>query len=223
MRKFLLALVILVIVLVVIDRAGLFIAERAISTKVQSANHLPAKPGVSIEGFPFLTQVASGNYRQINVSINSYDADGVQLQDIKAQFTGVHASLSLLLGQNSGDVTAKHATGTAMLPFSQVQQRLPRGVTITPDGSSELTVAGTTAYGVIKGTARLGVSGTGITVTPERFTVAGVGAPSYLVSRFGFTIPVSGLPLHLTVSSVHVNRDGLVVGATGQNVEFASA
>ncbi|HEY1913965.1 MAG TPA: DUF2993 domain-containing protein [Streptosporangiaceae bacterium] len=223
MRKFLVALVILVIVLVVIDRAGLFIAERAISTKVQSASHLSAKPGVSIEGFPFLTQVASGNYQQINVSINAYDADGVQLQDIKAQFTGVHASLSLLLGQNSGDVTAAHATGTAMLPFAEVQQRLPRGVTISPDGSSDLTVAGTVAgVGVIKGTAQLGVSGSRITVTPDRFTVAGLTAPGYLVSRFGFAIPVSGLPLGLTVSSVHVTGDGLVVGATGQNVEFAS-
>jgi hypothetical protein len=222
MRKFFLALVILVIVLVVIDRAGLFIAERAISTKVQSANHLSAKPGVSIEGFPFLTQVVSGNYQQINVSINSYDADGVQLQDIDAQFTGVHASLSLLLGQNSGDVTAAHATGTAMIPFSEVRQRVPRGVTISPDGSSSLTVAGTIGSGVIKGTARLGVSGSRITVTPQRFTVAGVTAPGYLVSRFGFSIPVSGLPLGLTVSSVRVTSDGLVVGATGQNVKFAS-
>jgi hypothetical protein len=223
MRKFLLALVILVIVLVVIDRAGVFIAERAISNKVQSANHLSAKPGVSIEGFPFLTQVASGNYQQINVSIKSYDADGVQLQDIDAQFTQVHASLSLLLGQNSGQVTAAHATGTAMIPFAEVQQRLPRGITISPDGGNELTVAGRTAYGAIKGTAQLGVSGSSITVTPQRFTVAGFAAPSSVISKFGFSIPVNGLPLHLTVSSVRVTSAGLVVGATGQNVEFASA
>ena len=223
MRKFLVALVILVIVLVVIDRAGLFIAEREIGTRVQQSYKLPAKPGVSIEGFPFLTQVVSGNYQQINVSIASSDNDGVQLKDINAQFTGVHASLSLLLGQDSGTVTAAHATGTATVPFSQVLQRLPKGVTIGPDGGSSLTVSGTTAYGTIKGTARLGVSGSRITVTPQRFTVAGVTAPGYLVSRFGFSIPVSGLPLGLTISSVRVTSDGLVVGATGQNVEFARA
>jgi hypothetical protein len=222
MRKFLVALVILVIVLVVIDRAGLFIAERQIATRVQSSYKLAARPGVSIQGFPFLTQVASGSYHQINISVASYDNSGVQLHDINAQFTDVHASLSLLLGQDSGSVTAAHATGTAMIPFSQVQQRLPKGITIGPDGSSSLTVAGTTAYGVIKGTARLGVSGARITVTPERLTVGGFNA-SALLGRFTFTIPIGELPLNLTVSGVHVSSGGLVVEATGQNVKFASA
>jgi LmeA-like phospholipid-binding len=222
MRKFLIALVILVIVLVVIDRAGLFIAERQISTRVQAAYNLPAKPGVSIAGFPFLTQVASGNYQQIDVSIKASDTDGVRLQDINAKFTGVHASLSLLLGQNSGDITAAHASGTATIPFSQVQQRLPRGVTIGPDGGNQLTVAGATAFGAIRGTARLGVSSSGITITPERLTVAGLSSGA-LAGRFTFTIPVGALPLHLTISGVHVTRGGLVVDATGQNVRFVSA
>jgi hypothetical protein len=220
MRKFLIAIVILVVLLVVIDRAGLILAEHEIGTKVQSSYKLPDRPSVSIQGFPFLTQVASGHYQQIDVSIKSASADGVQLQDIDAKFTGVHASLSLLLGQNADSVTADNATGTALIAYSQVQRRLPAGIKVSPDGSG-LSVVGTSAYGAIKGTARLGVSSAGITVTPQSLTIAGISAGS-LASRFTFTIPVGVLPLHLTVTGVHVTPGGLVVNATGHNVKFAN-
>jgi hypothetical protein len=221
-RRLLLTLVILVIVLIVIDRAGAFVAGREIGTRIQSAYALPARPGVSIRGFPFLTQVATGNYHEVDVTISHATADGLQLRDISARFTGVHASLSLLLGQNSGRVTAGHATGTALIPFSQVQLRLPKGIRLSADGGNSLRVTGTTAFGVITGAARLGVTGSGgISVTPERLSVAGISSGA-LASRFTFVIPVV-LPLHLAVSGVHVNGSGLVVTATGRSVELANA
>lgn len=221
MRKFLIALPILVILLILIDRASVLIAEREISTRVQSSYDLPARPGVSVHGFPFLTQVASGQYQQINVSIKAASADGVQLRDIQATFTGVHASLSLLLGQNSGQVTASRATGTALIPFSQVQQRLPRGIRLAADGSG-LRVTGRTGLGPIQGTARLGVTRSGISVTPERLTVGGVSAGT-LAARFTFVIPVGELPLHLFVTGVRVTPAGLAVAATGHDVPLARA
>jgi hypothetical protein len=220
MRKFLIVLLGLVILLIIIDRAGLFIAQREIGTRIQTAYDLPDRPDVTIRGIPFLTQVASGHYQQIDVSIPSATAGGVQLRDVDAQFTGVQASLSLLLGQDSGSVTATNATGTAVLPYSQIEQKLPSGVRVTPDGSV-LSVTGTSLYGLIKGTARLGVSGSGITVTPQQLTVAGISAGS-LVSRFTFTIPVGALPLHLTITGVQVTPGGVLVDATGHDVEFAS-
>ncbi len=221
MRKFLIAVPLLIIVLIVIDRAGVLIAEREIGTRVQSAYGLPARPGVSVHGFPFLTQVATGHYQEIDVSIKAASADGVQVRDIQARFTGVHASLSLLLGQNSGQVTASHATATAVIPYSQVQRRLPGGIRLDADGSS-LRVTGRTALGSIVGTARLGVTRSGISVTPEHLTVGGVSAGE-LAARFTFVIPVGQLPLHLSVTGVHVAAGGLALAATGHYVTFASA
>ena len=221
MRRFLIVLLGLVVLLVIVDRAGAFIAEREIATRVRTAYDLPATPHVTVRGIPFLTQLVSGHYQEIDVSIASAKADGVQLQDISARFTDVHASLSLLLGQNSGSVTAAHATGTALIPFSQVERKLPGGIKVTPDGS-DLSVSGQTPLGPVRGVARLAVSSSGITVTPQRLTVAGVSAGS-LVNRFTFTIPVSGLPLHLSVTGVHVARGGVVVDAAARNVEFAKA
>lgn len=211
MRKLFITLGILVVLLVVLDRAGLAIAEREIGSRVQSAYHLPERPGVSVRGFPFLTQVVSGQYQEIDVSIKSASAGGVRLQDIQARFTGVHASLSLLLGQGSGGVTAAHATGTALLPFAQVQQRLPKGITLAAHGSS-LLVTGKTPLGSVRTAVSLAVTRTGISVSADVFG-----------TRLSYVIPVGQLPLHLTVSGVHVASGGLVISATGRNVAFASA
>lgn len=221
MRKFLIVMLGLAVLLVIVDRGGAFIAEREIATRVRTAYDLPATPHVTVRGIPFLTQLVSGHYQEIDVSIASAKADGVELHDINAKFTGVHASLSLLLGQNSGHATADHATGTALIPYSQVERKLPGGIKVTPDGSN-LSVSGQTPLGPVRGVARLAVSSSGITVTPERLTVAGVSAGS-LVSRFTFTIPVSGLPMHLSVTAVHVTPGGVVVNAAARNVEFAKA
>ncbi|HEX4064174.1 MAG TPA: DUF2993 domain-containing protein [Streptosporangiaceae bacterium] len=221
MRKFLIVLLGLAVLLVIVDRAGVFIAEREIGTRVQSAYNLPARPHVTIQGIPFLTQVASGHYQEIDVSIASATTGGVKLHDVNAKFTGVKASLSLLLGQDSGSVTATSATGTAVIPFSQIQQKVPKGVRIGADGST-LRVSGSSVYGAIKGTARLGVSGSGVTVTPVQLNIAGVSA-GVLASKFTFTIPMTGLPLHLTVTGVRVTQGGVLVDVSGHNVQFASA
>jgi hypothetical protein len=218
MRKFLIALAILVVVLIVIDRAAAAIAAREIGTRVQSAYGLPQRPGVSVGGFPFLTQVVTGQYQQVSVSIAAAGTDGVQLRDIQATFTGVHAPLSLLFGQNPATVTAANATGTALIPYSQVQRRLPRGITLAAhDGS--LRVTGKTPLGSVASTARLGVTRTGISV---QLTATGVLA-SPLAPRLSFVIPVGQLPLHLTVTGVRVASAGLIVAATGHDVAFTHA
>lgn len=208
MRRFLIVLLGLIVLLVVVDRAGAFIAEREISTRVRSAYDLPATPHVTVRGIPFLTQLVSGHYQEIDVSVPSAKADGVRLQNIEARFTGVHASLSLLLGQNSGSVTASHATGTALIPYSQVERKLPRGITIAPDGGN-LRVSDPGLLGSLHGLAHLAVSSSGITVAVDGIRVG--------------TIPVSGLPLHLSVTGVHVSQRGVVVDAAARNVVFARA
>jgi hypothetical protein len=218
-KRFLIILLGLVVLLVVLDRAGALIAQREISLRVRSAYHLSTTPNVSVRGIPFLTQLVSGHYQEIDVSIASAKVDGVQLHNIDAKFTGVHASLSMLLGQDHGSATASHARGTALIPYSQVERKLPPGIKIAPDGSN-LSVSGAVPLGAVRGVARLAVSGSGIRVTPQRLTVAGVSTGS-LLSRFTFTLPLSGLPMHLSVTGVHVTQGGLLVDATAHNVQFA--
>jgi hypothetical protein len=229
MRKLLIALAVLIVLLVVADRIAVVIAQNQISDKIEASYGLPAKPGVNIHGFPFLTQVATGNYSEIDVTAAQVNAGGTVLHDLNAQFTGVHASLSQVLGQGASTVTADRASGSAVVSLSQVDRRLPHGLRIRADGD-HLLVSGTVRYQgsrvPVSASVNLGVSGAGIKVTPVHVTVSGSsGLPAAAVyaSQLGIVIPVTALPLHLHLTSVHVAPGGLRIGAAARHVHFARA
>jgi hypothetical protein len=225
MRKLLIAVVVLVVLLVAIDRVGVVLAEDQISSRIATAYGLPTDPGVSISGFPFLTQVVSGNYQQINVTADQIQADGATLHDLNVHLTGVHATLGQVLGSGTSTVTADSATGTALVGFATVDQRLPHGLRIAPDGKN-LKVSGTVTYrGIpvpVSASVALHITSAGIKVTPVAVTVAGgISLPASYTSQLHVVIPLSNLPLHLHLTSVHVTPGGVQIGAAAQNVQFA--
>ena len=227
MRKLLIVVIVLAGLLVVADRVAVVVADRQIASRVQSAYNLRSKPSVSVQGFPFLTQVASGNYHQIDVSIGSLSTDGVQVNGLTAQLSGVRAPLSDLLGHGSSSITAAQVTGSGTVPFSSVRSHLPRGVQLSQDGEA-LRLAGTVSYlGVtvpVSADATLAVDGSGIAVTPTRISAASASSAlsSVIAGQFRFVVPVTGLPLHLAVRSVSVVPGGVRVGASAADVAFTS-
>jgi len=225
MRKLLIGVVILAALLVAADRISVAVAENQISDRLASAYGLAGKPGVTITGFPFLTQVVTGDYRQIDVSANQVSADGAVLHHLNVRLTGVHATVSQVLGNGSSMVTADRAAGSAMVGFGTVDHRLPSGFQLHPDGKN-LSVSGNLAVGgariPVSATVTLGVSGSGISVTPVHVSVPGVATlPSAYSSQLRVVVPLSTLPLHLRLTSVHVTPDGLRIGAAARDVQFA--
>jgi hypothetical protein len=224
MRKLLIAVGVLVVLLIVIDRVGVVLAEDQISSRIAASYGLPTDPGVSITGFPFLTQVVSGNYQQIDVTADQIPADGATLHDLNVQLTGVHATISQLLGSGSSMVTAGHATGSAVVSFATVDQRLPDGFRIAPHGD-KLTVTGKLSYQGIRvpvsATVTLGVSGSGISVTPQNVSIPGGLNLPVDTQKLRFVVPLSNLPLHLHLTGVHVTPGGLRIYGAAQNVQFA--
>jgi LmeA-like phospholipid-binding len=225
MRKLLIALVILVVLFIAIDRIGVVLAEDQIASRIATAYNLPTDPGVSITGFPFLTQVVSGNYQQIGVTADEIQTNGVTLHDLNVHLTGVHATISQLLGSGTSTVTADRAAGSALVGWATVDQRLPRGFRITPDGKN-LMVSGKLSYHGLEvpvtGSVALGVSGSGITVTPENVSLpGGISLPVSSVSQLRFVVPLGNMPLHLHLTSVQVTPGGLRIGAAARNVQFA--
>ncbi len=228
MRNLLIGLVVLAVLLVAVDRIGVAVAENQISGRLATAYGLPAKPGVTITGFPFLTQVVAGDYQQIDVSASQIQADGATLHDLTVRLTGVHASVSQVLGSGSSMVTADQAAGSALVGFGTVDQRLPHGFRLMPDGKN-LRVSGRLSYQGLRvpvsATVTLGVSGAGISVTPVTVSIpGGLSLPvSAYSSRLRVVVPLSALPLHLHLTSVHVTPGGLRIGAAARNVQFARA
>ena len=227
MRKLLIVVIILAGLLVAADRIGVVVADHEIASRIQSAYQLPSKPSVSVHGFPFLTQVVSGHYNQIDVSTGQLTTQGVTVDHLVAKLTGVRAPMSDLMGHGSATISAAHVSGTATVPFASVRRRLPAGVQLSQDGSA-LRLAGTVRYlGLsvpVTADAALSPSGAGIAVTPTRITVAnGSSVLSSLISgQFRFVVPVTGLPLHLAIKSVSVVQGGVRVTAAATNVAFTT-
>jgi hypothetical protein len=226
MRKLLIGAAVLAVLLVTADRISVAVAENQISDRLTSAYGLPDKPSVSIAGFPFLTQVVAGDYRQIDVSASQVPAGGATLHNLNVRLSGVHATVGQVLGNGSSMVTAERAAGSAMVGFGTVDRRLPGGFRLHRDGKN-LSVSGRLAYHgahiPVSATVALGVSDSGIRMTPVRVDVPGIpGLPvSAYSSQLRIVVPLSTLPLHLRLTSVHVTPDGLRIAASARHVQFA--
>ena len=212
--------VVIVLILAILgigDQVAKAVAQNTIAQKIQSSG-LSAKPSVSIEGWPFLTQLAAKDIKVIDISGNNETASGSKVAfNFTAKATGVHlSSLS-----SSASATVDNINGQAVLPFSSVASLLPiSGVTLSADPSkgpnavqADLGIAGSVTGTVkLSGTSQIIVSLNGAT-----------GLASILGSASGqsYTIDIPKLPAGLVVRSVSVNSQGIVATASASNTTLS--
>ena len=225
MRKLVISLGVLAVLLVAADRVAAAVAESNISDRVAASYQLPARPGVTIQGFPFLTQVLTGDYREVDVSAGRVAVGSIGLTQLHARLDGVHASLAQLLQGGMSAVTADRASGSAVIPYPELAGWLPHGIRLSRAGQDVRLAGSLHLLGTripLSGTATPSVTGEGIKVVPHGFTVgSGIGLPAGAVaSRLGVVIPITNLPLHLRIASVAVTGTGLRAGATARDVRF---
>ena len=246
-RGLLITLIVLLLILggvaFAVDRFGRSYAERIISDKVaQQVTNQKAtseKPDVTIEGFPFLTQVAAGRYDEIKIELANFsgpaDQNGTKkirlpLLDIRAK--NVKASLHTL--QSGGDIVAGAVTGTGTIDYKQVAALVNQpGLTLT-DQNGKLTGAATvSALGQsfkVTGTAALTVTGGVVQVrfadvdSPDLPNIPGIKAIlATQASRLAIDVQVPTLPLKLKVQHVEPQPDGLKFTAGASNVTLNSS
>ena len=83
LRNTIIALVVLLVVLVAVDRLAAFYVQGRIASQIQDQG-FPAKPNVSIKGFPFLTQVISRHFQEVQISSQNVKAGPVEIKSINA-------------------------------------------------------------------------------------------------------------------------------------------
>lgn len=225
MRKLLIALAVLAVLFVAADRIAVAAAENQVSSRIASAYSLSARPAVTISGFPFLTQVAAGDYQRIGVAVGTVRADGYTLTRLRASFTGVRASLSQVLSGRGAAVTASHATGSGLIAYAQVRSHLPAKVSLAPAGR-RLKVSGDVRFHGLRvpvsALLALSVTRAGIVVKPVNVTTPlGFSVPAGAVAgTLSFVIGVHTLPMHLRLTSVAVTPGGLRISAAATGVRL---
>ena len=205
-------LAVLAVLFVIADQVAKAYAQNMIASKLQSSSGLSAKPSVTIEGFPFLTQVAAHDIGAIDLSASDVQAGKLDISSVKARATGVH------LNSSFNSATIDQIAGTALIPFDALSTATgAQGVTITADpagGPNAVKVS----VGPLTATAQIVQTG------PSRILVRMESLNGIAVSTIGllpnYTIQVPKLPAGLQVRGVSVTDQGIIVDVSAQNTSL---
>ena len=206
--------VVLLILLIAADRVAAGIAENEAANQIK-AQGFPVKPKVTIEGFPFLTQLAARDFHQVDISADNVTEGPVDIASINATLHGVH----ITSGFNGA--TVDQLTGTALITFAGLSHAggIGDGITLSNGGNGE--VKASINLGFVSGNAFAQVAKAG----PHQISVRVVSAGGIPLSALGplqsFTVTVPHLPAGVTVQNVSVTGQGVLIGVAGTNTSFS--
>ncbi|HEY6278833.1 MAG TPA: DUF2993 domain-containing protein [Streptosporangiaceae bacterium] len=203
----------LLVLLVVLDRVAVAYAENQAAQQIQSQG-FPVKPSVSIEGFPFLTQVLARNLKDVHITASNVKEGPVTLS-LVADATGV----KLNSGFQSGTIT--RITGTGLIGFSSLASAAGvsggSGLSFQAAGPNQVKI--TINLDIITATALATIKQTG----PHNFNVhisSGGGIPTSVLPTTNFNISVPKLPYGISIQSVKVTNQGVLINVTGSDIKF---
>ena len=131
--------IVLLILLVIGDRVALAVAENDMADQFVS-NGFPVKPSVTIEGFPFLTQLVARDLRKVDISASNIPAGPVTITNATGTLNGLHFNSSF------NSATVDHVTVRIFVSFAALAGAGGLGnvanLTITPAGPNLLKITG---------------------------------------------------------------------------------
>ncbi|KUP98031.1 LmeA family phospholipid-binding protein [Thermobifida cellulosilytica] len=225
MRKVLVLLIFLLVLLVAADRGAHYAAESEIAKRISQQYDMASEPEVTIGGFPFLHQAIGGEYQEIHVVTGAMTVEEVQVDRVDVTLTDVRAPFSDLLTEPN--VVAGGVEGTVLLPYSELQKRLPEGVVIeaangAPRMSGDLAYQGFSAS--LSSGFTIEVDGDELTVTPQDIELGEDLVPTSVVeSMLTLTMKLPRLPFDLEVTDVELLPNGIQATAVGSNVQIVGS
>ncbi|MFJ4633883.1 DUF2993 domain-containing protein [Streptomyces sp. NPDC088847] len=242
LRILLISVMILGVLFVGADRVTVRLAQDKVASKMKTAENLASTPEVSIKGFPFLTQLASGGLDDVEFDIKDYEADtnnggndersSIRIDDLKAQIKDV------MFADDYSSATVSSASGTATIAYDELLKaakshptQILTGVTaqvvsLSDGGNGKIRAAikfhsplGTQTYAVLN---TITVDGNEVKVRADNLPklVAGLGsARAHSITDFHQSI--DQLPTGMKLDSVRATKDGLKITVKGSNVNLA--
>jgi hypothetical protein len=205
--------IVLLIVLVIADRVGNAIAENEFASQAQQSG-LPVKPSVDITGFPFLTQLAAGDFNKINISAVNVPAGPLSISRIDATATGVHPT-------SMNSATVDHITGTGLVTFDALAGAGGGGA--GGSGLVSMTAAGPDQVQISAGpvTENAKVVRTGPNTISVQMMNNG-DLLSGILSSFGsFSFTIPKLPGGMQITNLQVTTGGLSISFAASNARLS--
>jgi hypothetical protein len=210
-------LIVIIVVLVGGDRAANAYAEDQMASQMQASLALSGKPHVTIQGFPFLTQLAARNFKTVDVNAsNEKVGPGGQLElaSLTATLHGMHI-------QSTKTATVDDFSASALITFTALAHAggIPEGITLSADGPHTIKASVDLLGFSSTATARVSQVGNNkINIKVRDFG----GVPGDVLGNLtDFTITIPKLPAGVTIKSISVTQQGLRIIATGHNTTLS--
>ena len=207
--------VVLLLLAVVADRVAAGIAENEAASQIKSAG-FPVKPKVSIEGFPFLTQLAARDFRKVDISASNVKEGPLTIASINATGQGVHLTSSF------NGATVDQINGTALVTFAGLDSAggLGEGITLSDGGNNELKAS--INLGFTSFDAKAQVTRANSHQIEVKVVDAGPIPQSALGNLTDFKISLPSLPAGMTIQNVSVTGQGVLISISGSHTSFGS-
>jgi hypothetical protein len=217
----LITLIVIIVLLVVADRAAKAYTENQMASQIQSSLGLSGKPHVTIQGFPFLTQLAARDFRTVDVNASNETIQAssagsglLEIASLTATLHGMH-----IHGLNSATIDQFNAS--ALITFTALGNvgGIPQGITLSADGPNQIKA--NIGIGPLSVPAVAQITRTGSNQINVKVIDAD-GIPASVLgnlANFSFTIPK--LPAGVTIQTISVTQQGLRITAAGQNTTLS--
>ncbi|WP_405782241.1 DUF2993 domain-containing protein [Streptomyces sp. NBC_01378] len=237
LRILLIVVVILGGLFVIADRVAVNYAEGEAADRVRTSEGLASTPDVSIKGFPFLTQAASGTLDDVEIGIKDYDAksggESIRIADLNAEMHGVEFNSSF------SSATAESATGTARISYAELLKAVRKqdaaqvapGVTAQIDGLSygggdkvKVGIAVHTPVVTLHPTVLSSIKVTDGKVSARADSLPKVGALELAEGRIravtDFQQAIDDLPAGIELDRVQAVKDGVEISVKGSKLDL---
>jgi len=222
--------VVLLGLLVAADRIALVVAEDQLASRIQSSQHLSQKPAVSIDGFPFLTQVASRDFSHATVDIHGLNASGgMVISDLHADLHGVHVDSGF------NGATVDTLVATAQMSYADIAKALSSQFSVQgmQVGTVQVTYAGNdqvkAAYDLLgvslsatvdvtlSAKNTLDFKSVSINTPLSGTLLSSLGSPS----NFNYTYNLGSLPFGMNLTQLTFTPSTVDISATGSHVNLS--
>jgi hypothetical protein len=216
------AVVAAIVLLLAADRVGVHLAEHAAADSLKSSQHLKSAPQVDIAGFPFLNQLATGNYDKITVTADDVPV-GQHLQLLISRLRVVLHGLSV--SRDFHTFHADRASAGALISYAELGRTL--GVTLDYAGNGRVratrtvTVAGTSLRATVTARPRLVGDALSFAATSvDNAGALGTSVAGALSRLFQVAISLRAIPFGIRVRNVVVDAAGVTIALAGRKLSY---
>jgi hypothetical protein len=226
---------VLLVLVIVADRVALWIAQNEVASRAQTELGLASEPGVSIKGFPFLTQVLGGRLDNVDLSTDAYTAE-VDGQSLTVRDLDVRLDDVELTDSFTGAVAAG-AEGDGLIDYEELSRAYGEllavqgqgfGVEFGYGGEGQLlmtlqaSVMGQSLdVGEVTGDIVLADDTLTLDVPEEEIPDAGGEEMQAAIREQLHTErTLGGLPVGLGLETVEPTEEGLALTVTGSDVQI---